>query len=170
MSKVVMSIAAISLIVLSLIFFSSFVKEDQLVINELDDISVKIAQTVNQALSFPGEIRYNVTYQENMSTRGLWLPIHVNGKDYDLFFTTGSISISQNSDRETSRFNGPLHLWGPDSIPEKDITSEELRKLDSRHAFTELCSGSDFVVENIERIVDGKHVYLTLLYEVISIR
>jgi len=26
------------------------------------------------------------------------------------------------------------------------------------------------VVENIERIVDGKHVYLTLLYEVISIR
>lgn len=168
-SKVTMSFAVSSLIILSFVFFSTVIHEDRLTNDALQDVADEIANKINQALSFPGMVRYNATYQEDPSTTGLHLPIRINAKNYDLLFTRGSVTLSLGSERRTAHFSNQVHLFGPGELPEERITSGGLWTLDGRHLTLRTVSGNDFVVENIPKVIDGKFTYVTLAYVVISV-
>lgn len=168
-SKMLMSVAAVTLIVLSLFFFSDLVKKNQITDNIMQDIAEQVAERVSEVSNFEGIIKHNFTFQDSMDARGLHLPTHLDDDNYKIIFTQRSITISHLSEKRTALFSSQVHLFDPKILPHGELTSDEIANLDDKNLFQEIESGIDFVVENREKIVDGQHTYLTLLYPVVRI-
>ena len=168
-SKMLMSMAAVTLIVLSLYFFTELVKKNQVADNKMQDIADQIAERVSDVSNFQGVIKYNITFQESAGEGGMILPIHLDDDDYDIIFTRQSVSVSHLSESRTAYFSSRVHIFDPVVLPRGELTSDAIEGLDDVNRIGEIESGTDFVVENRERIVDGQHTYLTFLYPVMSI-
>jgi len=164
-----MSMAAVTLIVLSLYFFSELVKKNQDADNRMLDIADQIAERVSDVSNFQGVIKYNITFQESAGDRGMVLPIHLDEDNYNIIFTRHSVTLSHLSESRTAYFSSRIHIFDPAVLPPGELTSDAIEGLDDVNRISEIESGTDFVVENRERIVDGQHTYLTFLYPVVSI-
>lgn len=168
-SKIVMSILAVGLIVVSFAFFSDVLREDHAADVTMQDIADRVAEKIDQIGSFQGEIRQNVTFKDDPSATGLNLPIHLEDEEYRISFTQGSVSVERLSETRSSDLSVSVHLFGPDELPDNEITSERLREKDREHRRLSLGSGTGFVIENVPKIVDGEYLYVTLLYEDMSL-
>jgi len=168
-SKMVMSVAAVTLVIISLFFFSEMARDNQIADTNMQDIADQIAGRVNQVTMFQGTIRHNLTYSSSPEARGLHLPRHLDDRDYYLEFTNGSVTVMHRSETSTALFSVYIHLYDPDHLPDGELSSGDIASLDAQSRKKTVVSGVDFVVENVARIVDGQYTYLTCLYEVGSI-
>ena len=168
-SKMVMSIAAVTLVIISLFFFSELARDNQIADTNMQDIADQVAGRVNQAAMFQGGIRHNITYSPDPGARGLHLPRRLNDRDYSLEFTNGSVTVIHRSETSTALFSVYIHLYDPDTLPVGELSSGDIASLDFQNRIKTIISGVDLVVENVARIVDGQYTYLTCLYEVGSV-
>jgi len=168
-SKTVMSMAAVALILLSIFFFSDLMKENQIADTVMQDIADQISERTDQVATFDGVIKHNITFQDSPDARGLVLPVHLDDENYRIIFTRGGVTVSHHSETRSSRFTDQVHLFDPEILSGSEITSQEMEDLDRTHYLLEIESGTDMVVENVGKIVDGQYVYLTFLYEVVSV-
>ncbi len=164
-SKMVMSVAAVTLVIISLFFFSELARDNQIADTNMQDIADQIAGRINQAVIFQGGIRHNITYNPKPEARGLHLPRHLNDRDYYLEFTNGSVTVIHGSETSTALFSAYIHLFDPDHLPDGELSSGDIAYLDQQNRMKTIISGVDLAVENIARIVDGQYTYLTCLYE-----
>ncbi len=168
-SKTAMSMAAVALILLSIFFFSDLMKENQIADTLMQDIADQIAERTDQVSTFEGVMKHNITFQDSPDARGLVLPIRLDDENYRITFTRGGVTVSHHSETRSSPFTDQVHLFDPEILSGSEITSREIEDLDRTNYLLEIESGTDLVVENVGMIVDGEYVYLTFLYEVVSI-
>ena len=168
-SKTAMSMVAVALILLSIFFFSDLMKENQIADTVMQDIADQIAERTDQVTTFEGVIKHNITFQDSPDARGLVLPIRLDDENYRIRFTRGSVAVVHHSETRSSYFTGEVHLFDPEILSGNEITGYEMEELDRAYYLFEIESGTDLVVENLGKIVDGQYVYLTFLYEVVSI-
>jgi len=164
-SKMVMSLAAVTLIIISLFFFSELAKDNQIADTNMQDIADQIAGRVNQAAMFQGAIKHNITYSQEPEARGLHLPRHLDDRDYYLEFTNGSVTVLHGTETQSSLFSVYIHLFDPEHLPEGELSYDDIASLDNQNRQKTIISGVDLVVENVARIVNGQYTYLTCLYE-----
>lgn len=169
LSKIVMSIAAISFIALAIVFFGNIMEENNVNDIQFKETADRIAKQVSETLSFNGELRSNFTFRSNKTNRAELLPLEINDEKYTLTFYRTSVKIDYSSSSISSQFTGKVHLFDPEMIPDIDVTSKWISDLDAGYYNQTIHSGVDFVVENQLRIVDGKYSFLTFIYPVVEI-
>ena len=167
LSKMLMSMAAVTLIVLSIYFFSELVKKNQVADNKMQDIADQIAERVSDVSNFQGSIKHNISFRESAGERGFNLPIHLDDSNYEITFSRQSVTVSHLSESRTAYFSSRVHLFYPTDLPSGELTSDAIEDLDHENRIREIESGTDFIIENRERIIDGQHTYLTLVYPVL---
>ena len=132
-SKMVMSVAAVTLVIISLFFFSELARDNQIADTNMQDLADQVAGRVNQAAMFQGAIRHNITYSSEPEARGLHMPRQLDGRDYYLEFTNGSVTVMHKSETRTALFSVYIHLFDPNQLPDGELSSGDIASLDKQN-------------------------------------
>ncbi|MEW5761111.1 MAG: hypothetical protein AB1779_10150 [Candidatus Thermoplasmatota archaeon] len=162
-SKVVMSIAAIILIISIAGFFQ--LQRSSYEVTEFNNTAIAIANIVDDVSNSPANLKQNVTFGYG---GGIKIMRNFRGNPYELEFLKDRIILRQGTTMVTKGFIKNVHLWKPETsknISEANrSTKEELAKLDSDNKNLKFKSGNDFVIEGKLINVSGNNEFHTFIY------